>query len=117
MKKTLKRIGVVFLLFMLFMLFIPAGMNIAGAAASVRLTLWGILRPNQSDAHGMCLIRQIKAFEKANPQIKIVYNYTENEAYKTKLQVALLGGAGPDIFLTGAAKPRPYTPGKGCSTT
>jgi raffinose/stachyose/melibiose transport system substrate-binding protein len=98
MKRTLNQIRVVFLLFLFFFLCLPAGVNIVGAATPVKLTFWGILRPNRSDAHGMCLLRQIKAFEKANPNIKIDYNYTENEAYKTKLQVAMLGGAGPDIF-------------------
>jgi raffinose/stachyose/melibiose transport system substrate-binding protein len=74
------------------------GVSIAGAAAPVKLTFWSIQRPNETDALGMCLVNQIRAFEKANPNIKVEYNYTENEAYKTKLQVAMLGGAGPDIF-------------------
>ncbi len=75
-----------------------AGMSIVGAAAPVKLTFWSLQRPNETDSLGMCLINQIRAFEKANPNIKVEYNYTEIEAYKTKLQVAMLGGAGPDIF-------------------
>lgn len=74
------------------------GISIAGAAAPVKLTFWTIQRPNETDALGLCLVNQIRAFEKLNPNIKVEYNYTENEAYKTKLQVAMLGGAGPDIF-------------------
>ena len=74
------------------------GVSIAGAAAPVKLTFWSIQRPNETDVLGMCLVNQIRAFEKGNPNIKVEYNYTENEAYKTKLQVAMLGGAGPDIF-------------------
>ncbi|MCL6591748.1 MAG: extracellular solute-binding protein [Firmicutes bacterium] len=92
MKKIIRPIAVLFLALLL------GGASVIGAAAPVKLTWWGIQRPNETDAIGMCLMNQLKAFEKANPNIKIEYNYTENEAYKTKIQVAMLGGAGPDIF-------------------
>lgn len=91
MKKTVRSIGVLLLVILL------VGINVSGAAP-IKLTFWSIQRPNETDSLGMCLINQIRAFEKANPNIKVEYNYTENEAYKTKLQVAMLGGAGPDIF-------------------
>lgn len=92
MKKLVRSMGILFLVFLL------VGINMVGAAAPVKLIFWSIQRPNKTDSLGMCLVNQIKAFEKANPHIKVEYNYTENEAYKTKLQVAMLGGAGPDIF-------------------
>jgi raffinose/stachyose/melibiose transport system substrate-binding protein len=92
MKKSLRFVGVLLAAFLL------AGVGITGAAEPVKLTFWGIQRPNETDSLGMCLINQIKAFEKTNPNIKIEYNYTENNAYKTKLQVAMLGGVGPDIL-------------------
>lgn len=82
----------------LLLIVLMIGVSIVGAAAPVKLTFWSIQRPNETDALGMCLVNQIRAFEKSNPNIKVEYNYTENEAYKTKLQVAMLGGAGPDIF-------------------
>lgn len=81
-----------------------AGACVIGAAAPVKINFWGILRPNETDAHGMWLLDEIKIFEAANPGIKIEYNYTENEAYKTKLQVAMLGGAGPDVFFNWGAE-------------
>ncbi len=92
MKKTSRFIGVLFLALLM------AGASMVGAAEPVKLTFWGIQRPNETDSLGLCLMNEMKAFEKANPNIKIEYNYTENEAYKTKIQVAMLGGAGPDIF-------------------
>ena len=92
MKKTLHLIGVLLLIALL------AGVSIVCAAEPVKLTMWSIQRPNETDSLGLCMMNQIKAFEKANPDIQIEYNYTENEAYKTKLQVAMMGGAGPDIF-------------------
>lgn len=91
MKKTVRSIGALLLVILL------VGINVSGAAP-IKLTFWSIQRPNETDSLGMCLVNQIRAFEKANPNIKVEYNYTENEAYKTKLQVAMLGGAGPDIF-------------------
>jgi raffinose/stachyose/melibiose transport system substrate-binding protein len=92
MKRTVYFAGVLLLVILM------VGTCTVGAASKVKLTMWSIQRPNETDSLGMCLMRHIKAFEKANPNIKIEYNYTENEAYKTKLQVAMLGGAGPDIF-------------------
>jgi raffinose/stachyose/melibiose transport system substrate-binding protein len=92
MKKTLRFFGVLLLVLLL------AGISMVGAAGPVKLNFWTIQRPNETDSLGMCLMNEVKAFEKANPNIKIEYSYTENEAYKTKLQVAMLGGAGPDIF-------------------
>lgn len=92
MKKS-ARFGAVLLVLILL-----AGVTAIGAAEPVKINFWTIQRPNETDAVGMCLANEIKAFEKANPNIKIEYNYTENEAYKTKLQVAMLGGAGPDVF-------------------
>lgn len=72
--------------------------GVVGTAAPTRISVWGIFRPNETDMYGVWLLEQIKAFEAANPDIRIDYNYTDNEAYKTKLQVAMLGGAGPDIL-------------------
>lgn len=92
MKKTVRLVIALVLIVLLI------GVSVISAAAPVKLTLWSIQRPNETDALGMCMMNQIQAFEKANPDIKIEYNYTENEAYKTKLQVAMLGNAGPDIF-------------------
>jgi raffinose/stachyose/melibiose transport system substrate-binding protein len=92
MKKSLRCTGALLLVLML------AVVSIVGAAEPVKLNFWTIQRPNETDSLGMCLMNEVKAFEKANPNIKIEYNYTENEAYKTKLQVAMLGDAGPDIF-------------------
>ncbi|TCL77002.1 carbohydrate ABC transporter substrate-binding protein (CUT1 family) [Hydrogenispora ethanolica] len=92
MKKKFWMAGVLILVVLV------AGMSIVGAAAPVKLTVWSLQRPNETDSLGWCMMNQIKAFEKANPGIDIEYNYTENEAYKTKLQVAMLGGAGPDIL-------------------
>ncbi len=92
MKRSVRIMGVLLLVIIL------AGVNIAGAAGTVKLNFWTLQRPNETDAVGMCLANEIKAFEKANPGIKVEYNYTETEAYKTKLQVAMLGGAGPDVF-------------------
>jgi raffinose/stachyose/melibiose transport system substrate-binding protein len=91
--KKFLRIAVVCLVIML-----VAGVSVVGATGPVKLNFWTIQRPNETDSLGMCLMNEIKAFEKANPDIKIEYNYTENEAYKTKIQVAMLGGAGPDVF-------------------
>jgi raffinose/stachyose/melibiose transport system substrate-binding protein len=86
------------LLVILSAILVFTAVNDVGAAGPVKITMWSIQRPNKTDVIGLWLMERIKAFEAANPGVKIKYNYTENEAYKTKLQVAMLGGAGPDIF-------------------
>lgn len=93
MKKHLFLMGILLLVVVMFG-------SLVGVAAPVKLSLWGIFRPNETDMYGMWLMERIKVFEAQNPGIRIEYNYTENEAYKTKLQVAMLGGAGPDVLFT-----------------
>ncbi|HEX2954301.1 MAG TPA: extracellular solute-binding protein [Bacillota bacterium] len=42
----------------------------------------------------------VKEYEKAHPNVKVVLNQIENNAYKTKIQVAMAGGSPPDIFFS-----------------
>lgn len=58
----------------------------------VTLTFWSWL-PTTDQSEEM-----IKAFEEANPGIKIDYTRTEQDDYFEKLQVAMASGTGPDLF-------------------
>ena len=78
----------------------PAGED-APAGEQTVLTLWCIA--TESDANRPGYEKAIEEFEAAHPDIKIEWEATENEAYKTKIKAAMMGGDSedlPDIFFT-----------------
>jgi raffinose/stachyose/melibiose transport system substrate-binding protein len=72
-------------------------LGLAGAATAqdkVTLKMWALVNENYPE-----FIEQAKAeFQKTHPNIDIVLESTPNEAYKTAIQVALVGSEPPDVF-------------------
>ena len=73
----------------------------AFAEEQITLQLWSIT--TESDSSHQAYVDAIAAFEADHPNIKIEHNATENEAYKTKIKAAMMGGDTedlPDIFFS-----------------
>lgn len=66
-----------------------------GSGGQTTITLWTIW--NTEPRQG-ALAEIVKAFETANPGIKVQVNTQEPDAYKTGIRVALGGNQPPDIF-------------------
>lgn len=74
---------------------------------SVTLKLWHIW-VTDSDSNKQPFEKALKEWNKANPDIQIVAEATENETYKIKLRTAIAVNEAPDIFYcwgAGFAKP------------
>lgn len=70
----------------------------AAPAGDVTLTLWSIA--TESDSFNKPYTEAIKAYEDANPGVKINHETFENESYKTKIKSAVAANELPDIFYT-----------------
>lgn len=83
------------------MLSLVAGLALTGYAAPAKkeITLWYIW-PDTEGNKGIFVKEVVKNFEKAHPNIKVTLNQIENNAYKTKIQVAMAGGSPPDVFFS-----------------
>lgn len=77
------------------------GLVLTGYAAPAKkeITVWHIWSDTEGNK-GIFMKESVKAFEKANPNIRVKLNQTENNAYKTKIQVAMTGGSPPDVFFS-----------------
>ena len=95
MKRSLKRVWLFIVAFTL-MATLLSGIGLA--ERKVQLSLWSVSSPE--DSRGIWLNNVIKEYEAKNPNVQVNYVYSTDETYKTKLQVAMFGGAGPDIFAT-----------------
>lgn len=82
-------------------LLLLTGMTLTGYAAPAKkeITVWYIW-PDTEGNKGLFVKQVVKDFEKANPGTKITLNQIENNAYKTKIQVAMAGGSPPDVFFS-----------------
>ena len=77
----------------------PADEAAEPAGDQTVLTLWCIA--TESDANRPAYEQAIAEFEEAHPDIKIEWEATENEAYKTKIKAAMSDPESlPDIFFT-----------------
>jgi raffinose/stachyose/melibiose transport system substrate-binding protein len=66
----------------------------AHAQDEITLKMWSLVNPNYPE-----FIEQAAAeFKKTHPNVNIVLESTPNEAYKTAIQVALVGSEPPDAF-------------------
>lgn len=63
----------------------------------VKINLWHIWTTD-TDAQKIALENAVAKFEKANPNIDIIMDATETEAFKTKTRVAIAANEAPDIF-------------------
>lgn len=77
------------------------GMLFTGYAAPAKkeITVWHIWSDTEGNK-GVFVKQVVKEFEKAHPNIKVKLNQIENNAYKTKIQVAMAGGSPPDVFFS-----------------
>ena len=65
-----------------------------GLAENVTLKMWTITNPD----YPAYIEERKEAFKKLYPNVDIVLESTPNEAYKTAIQVALVGSEPPDVF-------------------
>ena len=77
------------------------GTSSPGAPVEITYALWNQDRAAAAE-------EQIKAFETANPDIKVRLAVTPWDDYWTKLQTAVTGGAAPDVFWMNLAEARLY---------
>ena len=95
MKPFLKRLWLSIIIFALVVTFLSgAGL----AEKKIQLSMWSVFSP--ADAKGFVVAQTIKEYEAANPNVQITHVYATDETYKPKIQVAMFGGAGPDIIYT-----------------
>jgi raffinose/stachyose/melibiose transport system substrate-binding protein len=70
------------------------------AQEEVTLRMWGLVNPNYPE-----FIQQAaEAFKATHPNVTIVFEEQPNEAFKTAIQVALVGSAPPDVFFNWAGE-------------
>ena len=68
--------------------------SLALAQDAVTLRMWMLTGPNVAEF----VAAAEESFHATNPNVDIVLEEQQNEAYKTGLQVALVGSDGPDVF-------------------
>lgn len=67
----------------------------ARPAAPTTVTIWDIQQGVQQQE----FMAQAAAFNKEHPDIKVQYQFFQNDPYKTKLSIAIGAHQGPDIFM------------------
>lgn len=72
----------------------------AMAEEDVTLRMWALVNPNYPEF----IDEAAKAFKQTHPNVNIVLEETPNEAYKTAIQVALVGSDAPDVFFNWAGE-------------
>ncbi len=65
-----------------------------GLAENITLKMWSLTNPDYPEY----IEERKQAFKKLYPNVDIVLESTPNEAYKTAIQVALVGSEPPDVF-------------------
>lgn len=71
-----------------------AAATLASAQEPVTLKMWALVNENYPEF----IETATEEFRKANPNINVELESVPNEAYKTAIQVALVGSDAPDIF-------------------
>lgn len=94
-----------------FTLVLTMGLSLAlgGAVAQEKKTLnvWN-LWTTESDANAKSFNIVLKQWQALHPDVDVVIDATENEAYKTKIKTAMAANEVPDVFFAwggGFAKP------------
>lgn len=64
----------------------------------VELTMWNIAV--ESDSNREAYVNAIKKYQDAHPEVKLTWEPTQNEEYKTKIKAAVAANQMPDIFFT-----------------
>lgn len=68
-----------------------------GSQGGVTLNLWHIWA-SDTESSKAPFEKVLKDFQAAYPNIRLVVDATENEAYKTKIRSAVAGGQAPDVY-------------------
>lgn len=80
----------------------------AGGDKKITLKFWHIWT-SDTDSNKKNVEEVVKQWNAANPNVQIVAEGTENEAYKTKIKTAISANEAPDIFYTwGAGFSQPF---------
>ena len=72
----------------------------AAAQDAVTLRMWALTNPNYPEF----IAQAAEAFKVTHPNVTIDFQETPNEAYKTAIQVALVGSEPPDVFFNWAGE-------------
>ena len=72
----------------------------AVAQDDVTIRMWALTNPNYPEF----IAQAAEAFKATHPNVTIDFQETPNEAYKTAIQVALVGSAPPDVFFNWAGE-------------
>ena len=72
----------------------------ANAQEDVTIRMWALTNPNYPEF----IAQAAEAFKLTHPNVTIDFQETPNEAYKTAIQVALVGSAPPDVFFNWAGE-------------
>lgn len=72
----------------------------AVAQDDVTIRMWALTNPNYPEF----IAQAAEAFKAMHPNVTIDFQETPNEAYKTAIQVALVGSAPPDVFFNWAGE-------------
>jgi raffinose/stachyose/melibiose transport system substrate-binding protein len=70
------------------------------AQDDITITMWGLTNPNYPEFIAMAA----ESFRETHPNVTIDFQQTPNEAYKTAIQVALVGSDPPDVFFNWAGE-------------
>lgn len=83
--------------------FMAAGLVLPSAVVAqeaVTLRMWSLVNPNYPEF----IAQAADAFKATHPNVTIDFQATPNEAYKTAIQVALVGSEPPDVFFNWAGE-------------
>ncbi len=72
----------------------------AAAQDDVTIRMWALTNPNYPEF----IAQAAEAFKATHPNVTIDFQETPNEAYKTAIQVALVGSEPPDVFFNWAGE-------------
>ena len=65
--------------------------------SGITLNVWHIW-PSETESQRVPFLKVIRDYQALHPEIRIVEDATENEAYKTKIRSAVAAGEAPDLF-------------------
>ena len=84
--------------------------NTAEGAEPVTINLWSQFSdPNSTDGNYIAFYEALDALKTAMPEVNVVHEGTEQEAYKVKMKTSMAANELPDVFFNwGSATIKPY---------
>jgi raffinose/stachyose/melibiose transport system substrate-binding protein len=78
------------------------------AEEKVKLNVWH-LWTTDADANAKSFAKVLEQYKAEHPNVEVVIDASENEAYKTKIKTAMAANEGPDVFFSwGAGFAQPF---------